>query len=363
MTCKYCNKDLPEGAVFCPFCGRKVTGTAPRTRRGNGLGSVVKRPGGGWQVTVTLGWFLENGKQKRRTVSRTYAKKSDAMAAAITLKHDSRPDPKETCEQLHALYVAGKDYTALSDSQKDKLTYAWRRWEPLRFRSIASLTVDELQRTVDSAVSTFYPARDMKVIMSHLYTLAVRREIVPINKAELIELPEQPKAKREVWTADEVAQIWQDYEAGHRFAGYILIMCYCGLRYGELATQQLSAIDLDAHVMVGGIKTEAGIDRQIPIADRVLPIVRLFYDGHTERLLEMGENQFYEQYWDMVARLGLRRLPPQTCRHYYFSQLTAAGVQAGIITETGGHASYLTTMKNYVRISLEDKLDAVNKIK
>jgi len=363
MKCTYCNKELPQDAVFCPSCGRKVAGTAPRTRRGNGLGSVVKRPGGGWQVTVTLGWYLVDGKPKRRTASKTFAKKSDAMAAAITMKQDSRPDAKETLEQLHVLYLAGKDYAALSKSQQDKLTYAWRRWEPLRFRSIASLTVDELQRTVDSAVTTYYPARDMKVLISHLYALAIRREIVTLNKSELIELPDAPKAKREVWTADEVAAIWADYEAGSWFAGYILIMCYCGLRYGELATQQLSRIDLDNHVMVGGIKTEAGIDRQIPIADRILPVIRIFYDAHTERLLELGENEFYKQYWDMIDRLQLRRLPPQTCRHYYFSQLTAAGVQAGIITETGGHASYLTTMKNYVRISLEDKLDAVNKIK
>lgn len=363
MKCFNCSKDIPQDALYCCYCGRKVQDTAPRARRGNGLGTVVKRPTGGWQVTVTLGWYLEDGKKKRRTVSKTYAKKSDAMAAAITMKNEGRPQAGETLEQLHSLYLAGKDYAALSDSQKDKLGYAWKRWEPLRFRSIADITVDELQRTVDSAVSTYYPARDMKVIVSHLYQLAIRRELLTTNKAEYIELPDQPKAKREVWTEDEVAAMWADYEAGHRFTGYLLIMCYCGMRRGEIVRQELSRIDLDRHVMIGGIKSEAGTDREIPIADRVMPIVRLFYDGHKERLCEIYENEWYRQYWEAVERIGLRKLPPQTCRHYYFSQLTAAGVQAGIITETGGHASYMTTMKNYVRISLDDKLAAVNKIK
>ena len=42
--------------------------------------------------------------------------------------------------------------------------------------------------------------------------------------------------------------------------------------------------------------------------------------------------------------------------------MTAEGIQGGVIAEVGGHASYLTTLKNYVRISLADKLKAVNQI-
>lgn len=76
----------------------------------------------------------------------------------------------------------------------------------------------------------------------------------------------------------------------------------------------------------------------------------------------MNEDNFYEQYWSVIDRTKLRELPPQTCRHYYFSSMTAAGVQGGIIAEAGGHKSFLTTMKNYVRIPLEDKLNAVDLI-
>ncbi|MBO4368003.1 MAG: hypothetical protein J5859_04755, partial [Clostridia bacterium] len=92
------------------------------------------------------------------------------------------------------------------------------------------------------------------------------------------------------------------------------------------------------------------------------PIIARFMPGRKARLLEMNEDNFYSSYWAAIRRTGLRELPPQTCRHFYFSSLTAAGVQGGIIAETGGHASYLTTMKNYVRIPLADKLNAVNQI-
>ena len=77
----------------------------------------------------------------------------------------------------------------------------------------------------------------------------------------------------------------------------------------------------------------------------------------------MNEDKFYASYWETIDRLGIRHLPPQTCRHTYFSMMTAAGVQIGIITKTGGHADYRTTLKNYVKLSLQEKVDAVNKMR
>ena len=38
-------------------------------------------------------------------------------------------------------------------------------------------------------------------------------------------------------------------------------------------------------------------------------------------------------------------------------------MQTGVITEAGGHTNFNTTLKNYVRIPIEDKIDAVNKIR
>lgn len=115
--------------------------------------------------------------------------------------------------------------------------------------------------------------------------------------------------------------------------------------------------------MVGGIKTEAGINREIPLHNRIIPIIRdLMATGKTY-LCQMNEDNWYRQCWEMVHHTGIRELPPQTCRHYYFSTLTANDVSGGVIAETGGHASYLTTMKNYVRLSIADKLAAIDTMK
>lgn len=363
MICKKCSQRIPEFSVFCNHCGARQTPKPQNVKsRGNGQGTVYKLDNGKWIARVTLGYFYEDGKRKRKTRSHTFVKKSDAIQALTTLKLETDKPKDINLHDLYEAYIGGKDYNSLSKSQQDKLGYAWKRLSPLEFRGISSITVADIENTISTAVNTYYPARDMKVMLSHLYDLAIKREIVSINKTDYVELPaDVPKAKRECWTKEEVDTMWQDYE-GHPFTGYILIMCYAGLRYGEVSTILLENIHLDEGYMIGGIKTEAGIDREIPIHNRIKPVIEALAYHRKKKLMEMNEDNFYTSYWQMVSRTGIRPLPPQTCRHYYFSSLTAAGVQSGIIAETGGHASFVTTMKNYVRIPLEDKIKAVNSI-
>lgn len=362
MNCKKCNAEIPDESIYCCICGvKQVSSRRAPKKRGNGQGTVFKLPNGKYKAMVVLGYYLENGVMKKRTASKVCIKKTDALAAIQELKKQDTRKIDMTLHDLHEQFILGKDYNALGKSQQDKLGYAWKRLNAIALRGISTLTVDDLQCVIDAETTTYYPARDMKVMLSHLYNLAIRKEIIGMNKSEYVDLPDTPTAKRQCWTLAEITAFWEDYK-NHPFTGYVLIMCYAGLRFGELAKIELSSIHLDDNYMIGGIKTEAGIDREIPIHRKIKPIIERMMKGKKRRLLEMNEDNFYKKYWDMIARTGARELPPQTCRHFYFTSMTSAGVQGGIIAETGGHASYTTTMKNYVRVPLADKIKAVNRI-
>lgn len=362
MICRKCKKEIPEGSPYCNWCGQSQAVKKRRTKsRGNGTGTVYPH-NGKWIAEHTIFYLDAEGRKRKRTKSRTFVKRSDALLSLGTFGVDEVKPKDMTLAELWHEYAHGREYDALSKSQRDKLGYAWERWSALSHRSISSLTVADIEDHIENKTSSFYPARDMKVCLSHLYDIALKKEIVSMRKTDYADLPyDQPKAKRECWTQEEVDALWADLPS-HPFTGYILIMCYAGLRYGELSTIPAENIDLDNSVMIWGIKSDAGIDREIPIHPRIMPIIRDMLSSHPEKLLTIPENDFYARYWATVDRLGLRHLPPHTCRHYFFSRLTAAGVQGGIIAEVGGHASYLTTLKNYVRIPLQDKLAAVKQI-
>ena len=139
-------------------------------------------------------------------------------------------------------------------------------------------------------------------------------------------------------------------------------MIYAGLRPGELRGLQIENINLKEQYMTGGIKTDAGRNRTIPIADRIVPVLaKLISERTSGKLVTMSEDRFYASYWDTIERLQVTRLQPYSCRHTYFTRLAEADVQPGVITAAGGHESYSTTM-NYTHVRLEKLLDAVNKI-
>lgn len=363
MLCKKCRSEVNDSYKFCPFCGSSLTTTrkANPKSRANGTGSVYKLPNGKYKAEVTIAYYEQDGKLHRRKRTKTFVKKKDAIAYLPILKVQQEVQKRITLFELQKIYTGTKAYDKLSKSQKDKLGYAWKRLEPLYDYNIATLTIDDMQRTIDEAVKTYYPARDMKVMLSHLYDIAIKREYVQYNKTEYIELPELSKSKRDAFTSDEINTLWEAYDSGNTFVAYILIMIYAGLRFGELATIKKENVHLDEHYAIGGIKTEAGIDREIAFADKIMPVVTELYNSSTDRLLSIGENSFYDKYHECINSLGIRDLPPHCCRHTYFTRLAVEGVQPAVITESGGHKDLSTTMQ-YIHIPLEAKLAAVNKI-
>jgi len=207
MICKKCKKEIPESSIFCMYCGRKqeTDRSIGKKKRGNGTGSIRKLPNGKYKAIITLALRVENGKIKRKCATKTFDKKSDAIMGLPLLidqyKQSSYAAMKDaTIHDLYMAYTSTKEYDGLSKSQQNKMGYAYNRLEEIDYKGISTLTVADLQDLVDAQTEKYYPARDMKVLLSHLYGIAMKREIVHMNKSELIDLPDAPTAKRLCWS-------------------------------------------------------------------------------------------------------------------------------------------------------------------
>lgn len=370
-VCKKCARELPEGSIWCCWCGAKQVVQRGERHRSNGEGTVFKLPSGRWRAELRR---FTNG-QRYVATKEGFARKKDALEYIPTLRAqlDQRvavaqghapPDPlaNATVELIHAAWERSAACQRLSESKRTHYRTAWQRMEPTWRLIFTELRLGAMQQVLDACPGGYYPKRDIKSLYSHLYKFAIRNELTERNRAQFLDLPEHKATAREAWQPDEVAAWWRDYRSGGEgswVSRIILIMIYTGMRTGEVRALDPARVHLDEQYLVGGIKTEAGIDREIPLADCVLPLVREALQTARYGLMPVRIEEFYDAYADAVERVGVRPLAPYSCRHTTATALAEQGVPPAIIKAIMGHTNYATTL-GYTHISAASKVEAVN---
>lgn len=170
-------------------------------------------------------------------------------------------------------------YSEWSDKHFDKIaantvgTYktAYKKCEKIYNVEFCKLKTSHLQGVIDETRSPSV-AKNVKLLFSLIYKYALKHEIVDKDYSLFVELPKiQKKQPPKPLTKDEIKTLWQ-YE-GDMYADMLLILLYSGMRIGELLILENENINIDGRYMIGGIKTEAGIDRVIPIHKTIAHLI------------------------------------------------------------------------------------------
>lgn len=360
-NCIKCRAALPENANFCPSCGKKQTPQKQRApRRGNGTGSVYKR-GKTWEAAVVLGYKLVDEKAVPIRVTKGgFKTKKEAIEYIPTLRQE-RPKNIPTLNDLYYSFKSSKQFDKLSDSRKEKYAIAWRKIERETYNRIDLLTVADLQYIVDSRATTYYPARDIKDLLSKLYQRALPDQYVSINLAEYIELPDKNEKEREPFTNEDITKLWNDYLAGNWWTGYLLLMLYSGMMPGELMCALKDQIDWEGKQIRGAGKKTA-IRKQTPIvlADIIIPVLADLCE-HTpgDKLIRINKDRFYEKYYETLERAGCKRLTPYSCRHTTATTLALENIPVSVVQKIMRHAK-ITTTQRYIHVNIDPMLNAVN---
>lgn len=367
MKCIKCGKPIPEDSAFCNHCGA-AQAVQPRTKkkRGNGQGCVYKN-GDTWTAEITLGYVIgEDGKKKRRSRKKCgFTKKKDALAAIEQMRQEGTPKPAVSVAELYQMYHDDAE-KKLSHAKLQAYEIAWRKIAPsIAHRKIDSLTVPELQSLTDAAAQTYYPARDIKNLLSHLYKLAIRDDITDKNRAQYIQLPPLETSEREIMTEQEIQALWTDWKAQpSEITAQMLTMLYTGIRPGELLTIIKQNVNLPEHYMTGGIKTTKGKNRKIIIPEKLSPVLAwmMLRSKRDNIAYYPDENIFYNAWKDKRQELGIREvITPYCCRHTYVTRLTALKVSPAMLQELCGHEDYETTL-DYTHLSVAERFTEVNKL-
>lgn len=331
-------------------------------KRGNGQGSVYKLANGKWCAERTLGYDAD-GRRKTKKKS-GFTTKKEALTYLLNAQ-DGKIYERMTVDRVYRMIQP--ELEQLSASKQTAYDIAYRRILPLRHRVISELRLPELQKVLDSVPGPFYPKRDVKALLRKIFQYAVINEWCEKDYAQYLKLPRCEEPKKQSYTEEDISTIWAGYRAEEPgsiprlILGGALVMIYTGMRTGELLGARRKDVNFEEHYLTCGIKTTTGRNRLIPISRTIEPVLRELYASARDRLIPYGTNYFYEQYKDIMARLGVSPLPPGCCRHTFNTRLAKRGVQPAIIQKAAGHKDYQTTL-GYTHLDIRDVLEAVDKL-
>lgn len=368
MYCIKCEAEIQDGSVYCSVCGKKQVKTPEQTkrhRRGNGQGSVYKR-GTTWQVEIVVG-KKPDGRPDRRYKG-GFRTKKEALDYIPTLR-DSRFNPATKARTVQYYYDSWckTDKIKLSKSKQYAYNAAWDKIRAIHNLPVTALSIVQLRDLVADEAPTFYPARDIKTLLSKLLTLAIADQQITVNMADYISLPKLNEKEQTPWNEDELRAIWSAYDEGDAIASYMLLMIYTGMMPGELDMCLRKMIKLDERQIVGaGIKTNVRKSTPIVIAELIVPVIEqiLTYteDDPEQRILYTDRWSFYDAYHEFNKSHGLRDLPMYSCRHTTATALAVGtDVAPSIIQKIMRHAKFTTTQR-YIHPDSTDALIGVNKL-
>lgn len=329
--------------------------------RGNGQGCAIRVRTNNWKAVAVIGYRDNDYSKPIRRTKGGFATKAEALAYIPTLKREKKKE-KVTLATLYEPWSTSA-MLKLSTSQQNKMKYAKNKLVDIWNIDITYLAIEDLQKEIDKKASTFYPARDMKVLLSHLYDRACAQQYVHTNLAKYIVLPSLEENEQIPFNADEINAFWKDYGNNNLFTGYILLMIYSGMMPGELMECKIEMIDWDKQIIFGcGKKTKKRKSTPIVIADVILPVLdRLVSSTPDSRLLPYDKDDFYDEYWNTIKRCNVRKLPPYSCRHTTATVLSDLENNITVIQEVMRHSKFQTT-ERYIHKNTAPMLNAVNKI-
>lgn len=355
MECIKCKKDIPDGSVFCCWCGKQQqTPQRKALKRANGTGTVYKLQG-----RRTRPWVAAKGK----TIIGYYDKKTAALDALARLQGRSIDEIYNwTFKQV---YEAWKDEHFRDIGAKGIESYerAYDVFKPLHDRKFRELRTADYQIVIDKYSDKSHSLLSkFKQLATQMSQWGIRQELITTNFASFIKLPENVKKEKEIFSEEDIQKLEAD---GSQAAKLALMMVYTGMRIGELFG--LRTENVHETYVIGGEKTEAGRNRIIPIRSEGRKYFAEFKERAKGELLISGyagqkviANFRKRDYYPLLERLGIPKKTPHAARHTFASWAVANNIKPELLQKMLGHADYSTTANIYEHFDIDQLIDAID---
>lgn len=394
MNCPECHQTVSDKAAFCPHCGfpfasapRRQARRKPRSLP-NGFGQItcIKGLANPYRAMVTVGHNEEGRPIAKLLKPKAYFPTYSDAYAALEAYHRSPYDPIKdpTLAELFDRWVAMRQKESIAECSTRSLAAVWRYCDSIALMHVRDFRARHLRALLDVAAlpdgtpATANTKYRIKTLFNLMMDYAVEYELTPTNYARAIDLPEKiakaasDKVHHAPYTEDDLSALWKYAEDPATVADLILVTCYAGWRPAELLSLRLENLDESARTFTGGLKTDAGRNRVVPIHPKIWPIV----SRHAETSRAQGSpllfirpdgvpwtaNAFSRKYAETVALLRLDHHTPHDGRTTFVTRAKAANMDEYAIKHIVGHAITDLTESVYTRRSLAWLRSEIEKI-
>lgn len=338
----------------------------------NGFGSVIKLSGNRrkpFAPRVTVGWTSE-GKQRYEYLG-YYASRPEAMIALAEYNKspydiDAR---KVTFDEVYNLLIKEKfPNGAVTDKEKSRRNgyiLGYNHSEFLHQSKFIDIRKSHMQKVIDDCSKGFSTKNKINTLFNQMYNLALENDWIEKDYSRFVTVPKDTKASdRRPFSQEEIDKLWGNLDE-YDFVDTVLIMIYTGLRPGELVILENENINIAERYMVGGIKTEAGEDRIIPIHKKIKPLIEKRMSEHKYLILnnrrgKMSYTTYRAGRWTPLMKELKMEHKPHDCRHTFATLMDNSDANKLSIKKIMGHASSDITDRVYTHKNIEELIKAVD---
>lgn len=235
---------------------------------------------------------------------------------------------------------------------------AFKNCSELHDKAFADLRYNDLQSILDSCPKKHSSLELILSLFHQMYAYAEKFELCEKDYSVHVRIKKVDDDEHGIpFSEEELAVLWKNKE--DPIVEFILIMCYSGYRIKAYETIE---VNLKEKYFKGGIKTDAGKDRLVPIHSSIYPLAkrRIKKSG---KILDATPGTFRNKMYDTLERLGIQRHTPHDARHTFSMLCEKYHVNENDRKRMLGHAFSDITNKVYGHRTLEELRKEIEKIK
>jgi len=211
-----------------------------------------------------------------------------------------------------------KTKNKLSASNMQSLKNAFNYLKPIYKIKYKNVTSDDFQNIIDNCTMSDSILSALINLMRKLDKFAARKQIIKIKCSDDVTVEYSKNREPKIpFTNEEVNKFWT--KDGLLWADIMLFLLYSGMRIEESFDIRTVDVYLDDNYLLGGIKTQAGINRVIPIHPSIKHIIERYYNPNNKYLFMFNEKRinkstYYKYYYLLCDELGIPHIVPHTSR-------------------------------------------------